>query len=305
MRPDPHPDHDPDGPPSTVIFGLGATKSGTSWLYRYLASHPECHMRTVKELHYFDAEAPQALRFQLQQLRTRRQKIGDAQEAVERDGPEWRRLERQMRDLNDLIRLQKARKPGDYVAYLGNGRGHRTVVGDITPAYGLLPAARLASMATLAPHTRFIYLMRDPVARLWSHVRMIAMRSAGKDGDASAEVARIFDDALSGKAAHITIRGDYAGALDRIHEGVPAPSLFIAFFEELFSAETVTRLCQFLGIAQVDGRIDHKVHSGLQIEMTAEQRQRAMVALRPQYDHVAARMGRVPPAWVANMTGAV
>ncbi|HHS89575.1 MAG TPA: sulfotransferase family protein, partial [Rhodobacteraceae bacterium] len=43
----------PDQP--TIFFGVGAAKSGTSWLYRYLEGHPETHLRSVKELHYFDA----------------------------------------------------------------------------------------------------------------------------------------------------------------------------------------------------------------------------------------------------------
>ena len=40
---------------ATLMFGVGATKAGTSWLYRYLADHPECHLRSIKELHFFDA----------------------------------------------------------------------------------------------------------------------------------------------------------------------------------------------------------------------------------------------------------
>ena len=37
-----------------LMFGVGAAKSGTSWLYQYLAAHPDCHLRSIKELHFFD-----------------------------------------------------------------------------------------------------------------------------------------------------------------------------------------------------------------------------------------------------------
>ena len=33
-----------------LMFGVGAAKSGTSWLHRYLDEHPECHFRAIKEL---------------------------------------------------------------------------------------------------------------------------------------------------------------------------------------------------------------------------------------------------------------
>ena len=39
----------------TLMFCIGATKAGTSWLHRYISNHPESHMRGIKELHYFDA----------------------------------------------------------------------------------------------------------------------------------------------------------------------------------------------------------------------------------------------------------
>ena len=38
----------------TLLFCVGAAKSGTTWLYRYLHDHPECHLRSIKELHFFD-----------------------------------------------------------------------------------------------------------------------------------------------------------------------------------------------------------------------------------------------------------
>ena len=37
-----------------LLFGIGATKAGTSWLHRYLAGHPDCALRSIKELHFFD-----------------------------------------------------------------------------------------------------------------------------------------------------------------------------------------------------------------------------------------------------------
>ncbi len=85
-------------------------------------------------------------------------------------GPQTRQ-----RDLDAAIALLGRPESGAaYLDYLGAGQG-AAVVGDITPAYGLLSVERLRAMAALG-ETRFLYILRDPVARLWSHVRMIAGR---------------------------------------------------------------------------------------------------------------------------------
>ena len=35
------------------FFGIGAQKSGTTWLYAYLKEHPQVFMPEIKELNYF------------------------------------------------------------------------------------------------------------------------------------------------------------------------------------------------------------------------------------------------------------
>src|SRR4029450_7558719 len=50
-----HPPKCPEGwqaaPPDFI--GLGAQRSGTTWLYSLIAAHPGVHGDAVKELHYF------------------------------------------------------------------------------------------------------------------------------------------------------------------------------------------------------------------------------------------------------------
>ncbi|MCU0854153.1 MAG: sulfotransferase, partial [Rhodobacteraceae bacterium] len=38
-----------------ILFCVGAAKAGTSWLHRVLSDHPGCALRSIKELHFFDA----------------------------------------------------------------------------------------------------------------------------------------------------------------------------------------------------------------------------------------------------------
>jgi hypothetical protein len=39
----------------TFQICTGATKAGTSWLYRYFLGHPDCHLRAIKERHFFNS----------------------------------------------------------------------------------------------------------------------------------------------------------------------------------------------------------------------------------------------------------
>lgn len=39
----------------TFIIGIGAQRSGTTWISRYLDKHPEVAFSPIKELHVFDS----------------------------------------------------------------------------------------------------------------------------------------------------------------------------------------------------------------------------------------------------------
>ena len=146
-----------------LVFGLGATKAGTSWLYRYLDAHPDCAMPTPKELHYFDRADGV---FDVDQRPGLEAKLKKLPEDDARASAMHAYLELLSQpELSDAAYKHFVRKLG----------GDKPVFGDITPSYGLVSASMLKRMAGLA-ETRFVFLMRDPVARLWSNIRMQAKR---------------------------------------------------------------------------------------------------------------------------------
>src|SRR5262245_149682 len=40
----------------TLVLGIGAQKTGTTWLHRYLSRRPEIYIAPIKERHYFDGK---------------------------------------------------------------------------------------------------------------------------------------------------------------------------------------------------------------------------------------------------------
>ena len=268
-----------------ILFCVGATKAGTSWLHEWLSGHPECHFRSIKEVHYFNT-------LEFGKTEARRIELSDERSRLIGRGANERRI----RDVSDCLSLFEKDPDGQaYLDYLNGGRGDKAVVGDVTPAYALLPPGRLKMMAGLG-ETRFLYILRDPVARLWSHVRMIASRRE-PDGSVTAErSARILKRTLRGDEDHIVQRGDYKGAIERLAAAVPEARRLFVFFEDLISGDASRKVCDFLGIAPLRP-LAEVVHGGGPLAITDVQARAARGFLAEQYDYVETTLGRVPDAW--------
>ena len=52
----------------TFLICLGAQKSGTTWLWRYVRAHPQCEATPLKELHFFDGK-PERFSTRIESLR--------------------------------------------------------------------------------------------------------------------------------------------------------------------------------------------------------------------------------------------
>jgi len=284
------------------MFGVGATKAGTSWLHNQLQAHPECHLKTIKELHYFSLTTPQ----QLNRALTTAQTDAEAAKIKARSAePEKRAYT--ARRAADLVAwcgvLQAGLGAHDrYLDYLQQGQGDRHLIGDVTPGYSLLPSETLTLMSRLTPEVRFVYLMRDPVDRLWSHVRMVCARTdrANFADGALHMMAAILDGQRTNEIDGILKRGDYSAILDRLTDAVPQPQRLTMFYEDMFVPGGLTPLCHFLGIKPVEPVAGAKVHAGVPLTLPANLKTRAQVFLQHQYQAVDGRMGPIPAIWAAN-----
>ena len=139
----------PTRSPGPDFLCIGAHKAGSTWLYQQLDSHPDFWMPPVKELHYFD----QLSRVQ----RGGRPRCGD-----ERD---LRFLER-LRSLSD--------EPGiDLENYGRLFEGKASLLsGDISPNYSTLSNEVIRQVVGYFPNLKVMFLARDPVERVWSHLSM-------------------------------------------------------------------------------------------------------------------------------------
>ena len=124
------------------FIGIGAMRSGTSWLRRNLNRHPEIWMAEPKELHFFD-----------------------------------RHFADRKRDWIPAEYEAKVRY-GESFAPAPRGR----TVGEFTPAYAVMDREMIARVRRWMPGVKLLFIMRDPVERAWSHARKDFAKYWAKDG---------------------------------------------------------------------------------------------------------------------------
>src|SRR6059058_5676869 len=135
--------------PGPDFLCIGAHKAGSTWLYQQLDSHPDFWMPPVKELHYFD---------QLSR--------------VQRAFAPRRRDERDLRFLESLKSLS-ARPHIDLENYAQLFEPKASLLsGDISPNYSTLSTKIIRRIIGYFPNLKIIFLARDPVERVWSHLSM-------------------------------------------------------------------------------------------------------------------------------------
>ncbi len=275
----------------TFVLGVGCQKGGTTWLHAYLAGLPECDFGHFKEYHVLDVHYfPYNFRFRKRQEALLRRKLRVLKElpAVEkpRSRPQLAKTIARVDFHNNL------RSYFDYFAMLAARRKEVHVVGDITPAYALLPQeALLRARKAMIPRgfdVKVIFLMRDPIERLHSAARM-NVRDRGHDGesDVPPDVA-VFEKLLSDDTQ--MGRSNYEMTITNLEAVFPVEDIHYAFYEDLFNETSIKKVTDFLGITYEKPDFDARLNttektSDLPIELLETARRE----LAPVYDFVQAR----------------
>ncbi len=225
------------------FIGIGAQKAGTTWLYENFQAHPQIYMPR-KELHYFN------------------RKIEDGSGVFTRlfgkrevDG-EWRRQVRNriiahftkrpsLQDLLYDIRYYAGSYDDKWYASLFRA-GHGRVKGEITPAYSVLDKEKIANVHRVMPDAKIIFLMRNPIERIWSQLmmRFDNVEKSSADFVTGGELTR---RAGRNSARLLT---DYLRTLENWSTFYPEDQIFVGFLEDvsLFPGELLKSIYGFLGV---------------------------------------------------------
>ena len=299
-------DLDPSDYPGlrTLAICVGAQKTGTSWLHLIMKRHSQCHTAPIKELRFWDRRIDRPDRYVLRQTRERLESLRrDKRAALVRP---WRLapLLRREADLKEFARMHaSAGTPGEvdaYLQFLMRGHAGEPVASELTPNYSLLDRDDFARMFRIAPDTRLIFLMRDPVSRLWSGIKHKARNRIGQRGGRDEDLIALFRSALADETDINRRRGDFPRTIEEMEAVAPPGRILYLFYEDLFSGKATDQLAEFLGVAPF--AVDRGLHpnksrrSGL--SLPEEDVARARGVLAPVYDYVYAKFGSaVPASW--------
>ena len=269
---------------SKMLFvGLGAQKTGTTWMADYLDSHPQVYVSPVKELHYFSAKY---LGKYFDNIFIK--KIKRLSRSLE--GPEERE---KLEKLSLYLERLAMRSNGDYLKYFSRRVPEEVrVFGEITPAYSMLHAPQFAEMYRLHGEVRFIFGMRSPVERYWSHLRYA--RGFRKDFDPIGSFEKKLED------PQFILRTDYIRTIRELEAKIPKEKIFYYFYEDLFGAkgeEVVRDLCKFLGVDYRKPDFGKSVNVSGKIDLDDEKKALALERFRHVIDGVEERFGYVPANW--------
>ncbi|WP_168623588.1 serine aminopeptidase domain-containing protein [Roseicyclus persicicus] len=290
---------------TTLVYGIGAQKAGTSWLYEFLAGHPDCHCPELKELHYFDViHPPHENRHHARRVKALQSLSARLAETPE---PANQRILDQIARLVEWLCIHSG-PPGDhgpYLSYLMRGHAGQKLACDITPSYAVLDRAGFADMDSLGP-AKFVFILRDPVGRLWSQIRMM-VEGKGIDPDgpdyAPACIARARHLVKSGRLPTL-LRAHYERTLTELEAVVPRDRIHTIFYEDMFRQESVSALCAFLGIADRPAETDKRVNLGNPLPIPGEIETMLLEGLQRHYEDAFARFGdAVPQAWRDRYAG--
>ncbi|WP_340110248.1 sulfotransferase [Pikeienuella sp. HZG-20] len=264
----------------TMILGFGAQKAGSSWLFNRLARSPEICAAPIKEWHFFDCwlrpdltpDVARIMRAQEQTARLRR--------------PDGRRAEAH------AARLAALKRPEAYLDHFAAKIRGRKAMLDISPEYALLDGADLgvvtAYFAAAGVRVRPVFIMRDPVDRLFSYARALAKARR-------ADPVRTFEKALKDPLA--MARSRYETTLGALWATFPKEDVTVAFYEDLAGNEAaLAALAGRLDLAPPPAAPARRVNPSPAATLPARSASAARARLGETYAFVAKEFGAAVPA---------
>ena len=220
---------------------IGAQKAGTTWLDRNLRTHPQIWLPPEKEIHFFDLPRP----FPFAAL----------QYAPDHAIRHWARHRLQ----RDHAKVERGEQTPDwyrkYYYSLRSWRWYRSlfvpasgqIAGEATPRYAVVPRHKIAAIRRRVPKLKVIYLLRDPIDRMWSDLAMFHDRRFG--GDGTQQVIAAADSAFLKRARNLQ-HSRYAGNLRRWERHFPREQIFTGFLEEIAAnpEALLRRIFSFLSV---------------------------------------------------------
>ena len=269
---------------TTLFIGLGAPRTGSRWLSNYLTQHSEILMSPIRILNYFTKNVNFHKYFE--------DRLREAEEELAKTiGNAAPHPSVGIERLRDRVRMNH--DPNAFLDYFRKRWTNEKVLADVTPSYYVEDREMFARMRDAHGKVRFFFVLRNPIDRLWSGLRLAQMNDPGMDA-----IARL-DLLLNNKGA--IWQRNYVTTLTDLDAVVPEAHVKVCFFEELFDIAAISELCSFLGVETQEADVSSPMNESEGAQLDAERRGRLFSKLEPIYQSLRERYGRLPDSWLEDM----
>jgi len=242
-----------------LFLGVGAMKAGSTWLYALLERHPELFFTFEKEIHYFYHCSMDA------SVLSEKKRLENARDKYTGINPETSRAAGVRNRLRWTANYLDSPVDDLWYRNLFLFRQDQAYCCDFSNLYALLNERGWQHAAATAGRLRVLYTLRDPVGRLWSHVKfhLQITNQAGRLDDWGPDEFRRFV-----RRPFIWANAEYGHALRRMRAVLAPDVIKIAFFEEIHADPRafLRSVESFLGIRHFDfpqALVDRRVNESL------------------------------------------
>ena len=248
----------------TMFIGIGAQKTGTTWLADYLSSHEQVCFSPIKELHYFNTKYLNA-NFDKIFIKKLHQCVLNIEESTDKSRIKKAQLL--------LKRLEMQANDKAYMQYFNDLINSEKVFGEITPAYSMLDSNGFKAIRDMHPKVKFIFMMRNPIDRYWSQLRYKTIIN-----DKSFQPLENFEEKLDDE--QFLQRTDYKRTIESLTKVVDKKDILYIFYEDLFSKdkgeETVRKVTDFLEINYVEPNFGKSINVSKPMKLDANLKELAL-----------------------------
>lgn len=252
------------------ILGVGAQKSGTTWLHNIMSMQSYSNFGHLKEYHIWN------------KLLGPKDQVGHKPHLMK---PECKK-NNFIQDLRQVLKSEDSNYT-TYFRLLINEKIFLT--GDFSPSYALLNTTSLLYLKSLIEQSGFelkiIFVMRDPVFRLWSAVKMDIYKQKGNLETITDEMKhnllmRALEDPYHNR------RSDYLNTIKNIEKVFLNTSICYLFYERLFTQECMRKLEEFLHIKIKGADFSSKINTTPEVQINESHYDTVKAQLIKQYNFI-------------------
>jgi hypothetical protein len=225
-----------------LFLSIGAMKAGTTWLYAVLERHPELHFTPEKEIHYFYH------RFVQEGILSEQNRLKRAHDRyLFRFDPNTANIDRIRHNLHWVADYLSRPVDDFWFRNLFKLQGKQRFACEFSNLTAHLPAEAWPHIESVTGNLRVLYTMRNPLKRLWSHVKF-QLQMDGKTEHLATWTAEQFESFA--RQDHLWKNGEYGKVLRDLKAGLKSDNLKVMFYEDIHADQiaSLRSIEAFLGI---------------------------------------------------------